>query len=389
MRKLFVFITMLLIVSVFGMTAFAADITMTVSGNTVTAHNAPEDSTLFTVSYKDGKISSVSMVKGEGTINADVTAQKANSDKLKAFLWDLKTLIPLTESKSIPQSKILVTCFSATGHTKPLAEYAAKYLGADFYEIVPEEPYTDDDLNYSDSNSRTTKEQNDSLARPKISGGVQNMAEYDTVIIAHPIWWGQAPKIIYTFLESYDFSGKTITTMCTSGSSPLGSSANNLKALTNNSVTWLESRRFSIGASENEVQEWIDGIGIEAKSNDTESKEKEMIIKINGQTIPVIWEDNESVAEIKHQAEQNPITVQMAKYGGFEQVGSLGRTYPSNDTRITTQNGDIVLYSSNQIVMFYGSNTWAYTRLGKINLSNDEVTGLLGNGNVTLAISVE
>ena len=389
MRKIFIFVTMLLIVSVAGMTAFAADVAMTVSGNTVTARNAQKDSTLFTVSYKDGKISSVSMVKGEGTINADITDQKANSDTIKAFLWDLKTLTPLTESKAIPQSKILVACFSATGHTKPLAEYATKYLGADFYEIVPEEPYTDDDLNYNDSNSRTTKEQNDSLARPKISGGVQNMAEYDTVIIAHPIWWGQAPKIIYTFLESYDFSGKTITTMCTSGSSPLGSSANNLKALTNNSVTWLESRRFSIGASENEVQEWIDGIGIEAKSNDTESKEKEMIIKINGQTIPVIWEDNESVAEIKHQAEQNPITVQMAKYGGFEQVGSLGRTYPSNDTRITTQNGDIVLYSSNQIVMFYGSNTWAYTRLGKINLSNDEVTGLLGNGNVTLAISVE
>ena len=90
MRKLFIFVTMLLIVSVFGMTAFAADITMTVSGNTVTAHNAPEDSTLFTVSYKDGKISSVSMVKGEGTINADVSAQKTNSDTLKAFLWDLK-----------------------------------------------------------------------------------------------------------------------------------------------------------------------------------------------------------------------------------------------------------------------------------------------------------
>ena len=388
MRKLFIFVTMLLIVSVFGMTAFAADITMTVSGNTVTAHNAPEDSTLFTVSYKDGKISSVSMVKGEGTINADVSAQKTNSDTLKAFLWDLKTLTPLTESRSIPQSKTLVACFSATGHTKPLAEYAAKYLGADFYEIVPEEPYTDADLNYNNSNSRTTKEQNNSSARPKISGGVRNMDGYDTVIIAHPIWWGQAPKIIYTFLESYDFSGKTLTTMCTSDSSPLGSSANNLKALTDNSVTWLESKRFSIGASENEVREWLDGIGLEAGGG-IAPEEKEMIIKINGQTVPVIWEDNESVTELKNQAEQNPITVQMSNYGGFEQVGSLGRTYPSNDARITTHNGDIVLYSSNQIVMFYGSNTWEYTRLGKINLSDGEVTGLLSGENAALTITVE
>lgn len=389
MRKLLIFVAMLLIVSAFGMTAFASEVNMTVSGNTVTAHNAPEDSTLFTVSYKDGKISSVSMVKGEGTINADITSQKTNSDTVKAFLWDLKTLKPLAESKTINKSKILVACFSATGHTKPLAEYAAEYLGADFYEIVPEYPYTDDDLNYNDSTSRTTKEQNDSSARPKISGGVQNMDGYDTVIIAHPIWWGQAPKIIYTFLESYDFSGKTVTTMCTSGGSPLGSSANNLKALTDNSAIWLESKRFSIGASENEVQEWLDGIGIEAENNVTEQEEKEMIIKINGQTIPVTWEDNESVTELKKQAEQRPIVVQMSKYGGFEQVGSLGRTYPSNDTRITAQNGDIVLYSSNQIVMFYSSNTWAYTRLGKINLSEHEIAGLLSNENVTLTISVE
>lgn len=103
----------------------------------------------------------------------------------------------------------------------------------------------------------------------------------------------------------------------------------------------------------------------------------------------VTWEDNESVAELKKQAEQGAITVQMSKYGGFEQVGSLGRRYPSNDSQITTQNGDIVLYSSSNIVLFYGSNSWAYTRLGKINLLSSEVTEILGNQNVTISISVE
>ncbi|MBR0277886.1 MAG: hypothetical protein IJQ50_05460 [Clostridia bacterium] len=389
MRRIFTILISLLILSAIGITAFASDVSMTVNNNTVTVENAPKDSTLFTVSYKDGKIASVSMVTGEGTMKADISSQKINSDTVKAFLWDLKSIKPLTEAKTANKSKTLVACFSATGHTKPLAEYAANYLNADFYEIIPEEPYTDEDLNYGNSNSRTTKEQNDNNARPKISGKIENMDQYDTVIIAHPIWWGQAPKIIYTFLESYDFSGKTLTTMCTSGSSPLGSSAANLKALTDNSVTWLNSKRFSIGASENEVTEWLEQIGLTSENSEAEQGEKEMIMKIDGQAVPVTWEDNESVAELKKQAEQGTITVGMSQYGGFEQVGSLGRNYPSDDSRITTQNGDIVLYSSSNIVLFYGSNSWAYTRLGKINLSNGEVTELLGNQNVTVTISVE
>ena len=129
----------------------------------------------------------------------------------------------------------------------------------------------------------------------------------------------------------------------------------------------------------------------EAKTvnENSEQYEKEMVLKIDGQAVPVTWEDNEGVEELKNQAEQGTITVQMSKYGGWEQVGSLGRSYPSDDSQITAQNGDIILYSSNQLVLFYGSNSWAYTRLGKINLSNSEVTELLGNKNVTVTISVE
>ncbi len=158
--------------------------------------------------------------------------------------------------------RILVACFSATGNTKRAAEYAAEYLHADFYEILPETPYSAADLNYNDPDSRVSKENSDASARPKIANAVENMAQYDIVIIAHPIWWGQAPKIIYTFLESYDFGGKALTTMCTSASSPLGSSADNLKKLTDGSVRWPDSRRFSSGASPDEVIAWLDGIGL-------------------------------------------------------------------------------------------------------------------------------
>ena len=113
------------------------------------------------------------------------------------------------EQESDMKTKTLVVYFSATGTTKPLAEYAAEILNADLYEIVPEDPYTEEDLAYY-TNGRADQEQNDSSARPAISGGVENMAEYDTILLGYPVWHGQAPRIVSTFLESYDFSGKTI-----------------------------------------------------------------------------------------------------------------------------------------------------------------------------------
>ena len=113
--------------------------------------------------------------------------------------------------------KALVAYFSATNTTRPLAEYAAGVLDADLYEIVPEVPYTDADLAYY-TNGRADREQNDPAARPAISGSVDNMADYDVVFLGYPIWHGQAPRIISTFLESYDFTGKTIVPFCTSHS---------------------------------------------------------------------------------------------------------------------------------------------------------------------------
>lgn len=139
-------------------------------------------------------------------------------------------------------NNILVAYFSATGTTRPLAEYAADILNVDIYEIVPEEPYTDEDLDYY-SGGRADQEQDDSSARPAISGSVENMDSYDMVFIGYPIWHGQAPRIISTFLESYDFSGKTIVPFCTSHSSGIGSSDTNLHVLADG-ANWLAGSRF-------------------------------------------------------------------------------------------------------------------------------------------------
>ena len=158
--------------------------------------------------------------------------------------------------------KVLVAYFSATNTTKGVAENLADGLGADIYQIVPETPYTSADLNYNSNSSRTTIEMNDPNARPAISGSVENMEQYDVIFLGYPIWWAEAPRIINTFVESYDFSGKTIVPFCTSGGSGMGSSARNLHSATNG-ATWLDGRKFSGSVSVDELVEWADGLGLD------------------------------------------------------------------------------------------------------------------------------
>ena len=122
--------------------------------------------------------------------------------------------------------------------------------------------------------------------------------------------------------------------------------------------------------------------------SETKAAEK-MQMFINGQPVNVEWDNNNSVQALKQLAAGNKLTIQMSMYGGFEQVGSIGTSLPREDVQTTTKAGDIVLYSGNQIVVFYGSNSWAYTRLGHItDKTADELTELLGNGNVTLTLSM-
>lgn len=118
-----------------------------------------------------------------------------------------------------------------------------------------------------------------------------------------------------------------------------------------------------------------------------EADESTMKLWIDETEIPVIWEENETVGELRQQVLQGDVTVSLSMYSNNEQVGPLGRSYPRNDVQTTTHNGDIVLYSGDQIVVFYGSNSWAYTRLGKMDLEETAVTTLLSNGDVTLRLS--
>ena len=153
----------------------------------------------------------------------------------------------------------LVVYFSATGTTKGVAEKIASITGADTYEIKAAKEYTDADLDWNDPDSRTTHEQNDASVRPEIGSDPVSLEGYKTIYIGYPIWWGEEPRIIDTFVESYDFDGITMIPFCTSGSSDIGKSAKNL-ADNAGSGKWLDGERFDGGVSEEELKSWIEGL---------------------------------------------------------------------------------------------------------------------------------
>ena len=154
-------------------------------------------------------------------------------------------------------SKALVAYFSASGVTAGLAERLAKAAGADLFEIAPEVPYTRADLNWMDKKSRSTVEMNDRSCRPAIGTKVESMDQYETVFVGFPIWWYREPSIIDTFMESYDFNGKTVVPFATSGGSGLGDSAKNMQALAAGAKV-ADGKRFPGRASEAELKAWAE-----------------------------------------------------------------------------------------------------------------------------------
>jgi len=158
-------------------------------------------------------------------------------------------------------SKVLVAYFSASGVTAKLAQRLAEVTGADLYEIQPEVPYTKADLDWRDKNSRSSVEMNDKAFRPAVTGSVADMAQYDVIFTAFPIWWYVAPTIVNTFLEQYDLSGKTVIPLATSGSSGMGNTNKEL-AGSCPGADLKEGKRFDADASAEELKAWAEGFGI-------------------------------------------------------------------------------------------------------------------------------
>ena len=159
-----------------------------------------------------------------------------------------------------PADKILVAYFSCTGNTKKVALEVAEILGADTFEIVPLKPYTPADLDYQIEGCRANLEQQDSKARPIIESKIDNPAQYKTIVLAFPIWWGAEPRIIDTFVESYNLKGKTIVPVCTSGGSEIVTAEKNLQELCKG-VDFKEGKRLGV-MSDDDLKAWLTSLDL-------------------------------------------------------------------------------------------------------------------------------
>lgn len=168
-----------------------------------------------------------------------------------------------SEDAAEPAGNILVVYFSATGNTEAAANYIAEATGADVFVLEPVEPYTDEDLNWTDENSRVVYEHDnpDDRAVALVADTVENWDQYDTVFIGYPIWWGIAAWPVDTFVAANDFTGKTVIPFCTSSSSDLGESGTLLAELAGTGE-WLEGTRFSSRVTAEDVQAWLEELGI-------------------------------------------------------------------------------------------------------------------------------
>lgn len=162
--------------------------------------------------------------------------------------------------------RALVVYFSCTNTTKGIADRIVEAIGAATWRIEPETAYTSEDLNYNNSSSRANREQNDPSARPAIKSTCENLTDYDVVFLGYPIWWGKAPKVIFTFLEGHNLAGKTVVPFCTSHSSGIGSSDTDLHRLATG-AEWKQGRRFSGNESKETIKKWIESMDLNFNDN--------------------------------------------------------------------------------------------------------------------------
>lgn len=225
---------------------------------------------------KNGKVTAKKAGTAKITVTVKLKKAGKNGASVKKSTWikmrvkdrassDETNDTPATEppvAQNPVGKKSVVAYFSCTDHTKTIAEYVAESADADIYRIEPSAPYTSEDLNYGNADSRSSKEQNDASARPAIAGNLPSLDNYEVVYLGYPIWWGQAPKIMYTFIEHYNLSGKTVVPFCTSASSGIGTSATNLQEADASQAEWLGGRRFSGSSPKSDVASWLAALGL-------------------------------------------------------------------------------------------------------------------------------
>ena len=294
-----------------------------------------------------------------------------------------------------PSGKTLVVYYSFTGNCKTLAAVLAGYAGADVLEIQPAQERLDYAANnYAIGSSLIAairEKPNDPASYPAIKAVNRDAADYENIVIVTPLWWSNMAAIMqsYLFMEDSKLKDKKVGLIVSSASSGISSVVADAKRLVPEAkwageALWINNSNRS--KSDELVKEWWDGLN---KSEDT--MPVEIKITVSGKSLPVKIEDNVATKALVAALREASITYEAHDYGGFEKVGGIGRTLPSGDSQITTQPGDVILYASDQIVLFYGSNSWSYTRIGKIQYGTlDELKTFLqaGKGNISVTLSL-
>ena len=247
-----------------------------------------------------------------------------------------------TTPPAVTAKNVLIAYFSCTGTTAGIAERIAEETGGTLHEIQPAVPYTEEDLDYY-SGGRADQEQADPAARPAIANSVENMQDYDIVFLGYPIWHGLAAN-----------------------------------------ADWKEGTRFSSGTTKEEIKTYLDSLGIK-----TGEESVKMKITVKTSILEATLADNSSVEALIATLKKASLTIEMRDYANFEKVGPLGFNLPRNDEPITAEAGDLILYQGNQFVIYYGTNTWNFTRLGKIeNVTGKQLQEILGSDNVAVTLSI-
>lgn len=319
-------------------------------------------------------------------VGCDTPSQSGGNNTPKPDKTDGDKLPDETDGDKVPDDTaskhVLVAYFSCTGNTKAVAQSLAEIKGGTLFEIKPAEPYTSADLNYTDSGCRANREQNDDNARPKIIDVVKNVADYDFVFVGYPIWWGKLPKILYTFFDSYDFADKTIIPFCTSGGSGISASEAEIKLLEPN-ATVLDGKRF-VGNEMSTLKTWVEELNLKTQNNKVKVYCGERVLEME-------LADNASAKAFEERLQKGDVTVTMNDYGNFEKVGELGFELVRTDENITTEPGDVILYLGTNITIYYDTNSWNFTLLGKIkNMTRETMLQFFGGkGEVTVRFSIK
>ena len=224
---------------------------------------APQ-STAATSEAANDPVTTSSEAAADNSASTSSEAASDNSTSSEAAADSSENTVSTESTENSQGSKILVVYYSATNNTEAVAGYIAVETGGDLYELVPTEPYSSADLNWTDSNSRVSREHDDtSLRVVELENAVpENWDQYDTIFIGYPIWWGIAAWPVDGFVTANDFTGKTVIPFCTAASSGIGESGRLLEEAAGTG-NWLEGERFRSGASEDTVREWVKGLGLQ------------------------------------------------------------------------------------------------------------------------------